>query len=325
MNSIVQNAPRQKMTFQANKLFGVKAPDSVTITGYAPGHGRQEHVRKPNPNYFFSPLTEDLHAWHEHMKRPLMVFGPTGCGKSSTIIEFYSRLNIPLHRVNGSIKLEDFHLEGKDGIKGGDTGFEYGPLALAMIHGEPFLLDEADRCKPELLVWLNTVLDGEPLTIAANGGEEIRPAKGFRFIATANTPGDGGMSTKGSYVSAQRQDAASIDRFDYIKADYQPKEIELQILLASYKIDKQVAEKMIDVATSIRKAYEADDIEMTFSLRSLQAWIEWMMIYARKPNPFMYSLDRAFGNALCAESRMLLEENVKKVGLIDDSSIQGGN
>jgi len=326
MNAIVQQTPatHQTMDYQVNRVFGVKAPDNVTIKGLAPGHSRQEFVPRGNAQHVFGSLTGELHAWYAHIKDPLMVVGPTGCGKSSTIVEMASRLNIPLHRVNGHARLEPGDLEGYKALSGGKTYQDYGPLAQAMTYGEWFMMDEIDRCDPTFTVWLNTILEGAPLVIAGNGGEVIRPKKGFRFIATANTNGDGGMSSNGSYGSAMRQDMAYMDRFMLVETDYLDPQVELNVVLNAFRVDSSIAERMIKVANSTRKAFLAGEIDVTFSTRTLLRWVHLMMLFSAKPDSWMFSLNRALGFRTNETGRQLLKEYLTTHGLVSTSN-QGGN
>lgn len=121
----------------------------------------------------------------------LYVSGPSGCGKTTMALQVAARLGWGVEQITLSGKSESADLIGHAALRKGELVYEYGPLVRAMRNGEILILNEIDLMPPSDLAALNDVLDGKPLIIAQNCGEIIKPAPGFRVIATANTNGMG--------------------------------------------------------------------------------------------------------------------------------------
>ncbi|VDK34052.1 unnamed protein product [Taenia asiatica] len=146
---------------------------------------------------------------------PVLLVGETGCGKT-TICQIFAELNgQTLHCVNchqyteaadflgGLRPVRTSHLEGDGGA--GDDGrlFEWvdGPLVVAMLRGESFLLDEISLADDAVLERLNSLLEpdrrlclaercGGGGTTTLSSSDEITAAPDFRLFATMNPGGD---------------------------------------------------------------------------------------------------------------------------------------
>lgn len=176
------------------------------------------------PEWFF-----DLGLWITRLRdQPLFLTGPTGCGKTLGIKQLVARFNWPVYEITGHSRLEIPELVGHYVMKDGSMSFEYGPLARAMKYGGLFLFNEIDLVDPAVLAGLNTILDGSPLCIAETGGEIVQPHPAFFFSATANSAGAGDVS--GIYTGVLRLNAAFMDRFFVVEADYLSEEQELKLL-----------------------------------------------------------------------------------------------
>lgn len=170
------------------------------------------------------------------MKKNLMIFGPTGCGKTQLLREFCSRTGRSLFRFQcnedtepsalfGTWKLcrplvkedpaEDAGLieKGVAGIAraierlavamkkstglGPEMTFVYGPvLRWATTPNSVLLLDEFDQLLPSVAMSLNAVLDGDDIVVPETG-ERITPAPGCLVAATGNTNGRGSAGGNG--------------------------------------------------------------------------------------------------------------------------------
>jgi len=92
------------MNYEIRSTFKIDAPKTVTIKGRTPGHPA---VPPADEQYFFRQATlSDLFTWYLLGERSLYLTGPTGCGKSSVIIEVAARLSIPLWNVIAHSRLE---------------------------------------------------------------------------------------------------------------------------------------------------------------------------------------------------------------------------
>lgn len=245
------------------ELIPVRAPERMTPTCDA--------------NHFFSKDLLKLGLmWIDDNigEQNLLITGPKGAGKSSFISQLCARLGIQLWRVacHGRLEFQElvggFRVVARNG--GTDMIWVDGPLVSAARVGGVLLLDEGNFLSPSALGALNTVLDGSPILIPETG-ELVIPARGFRVAFTGNAVngGDDAASHKG----IQRMNTAFLDRFLCGEVDYLPETEEAQVLNRTVPdLEGDVIQKMVKLATAVRKQHKNGEMEATLSTRVLCRW-----------------------------------------------------
>ena len=305
--------------YTLKERFKINVPDTITVRGY---ETRTENVPDIDLDYEFAPdILRDIYNWWNcETKDGIFLFGPHGCGKTTSITQFCARLNIPVYEKTLFERMRFEELVGSYQLVGGSTIINYGPLSKAMgVEDAPgvFLMNESDRSHPGVLTGMNEVMQGNPLDVL--GHETLKPLPGFKVAATANT----GMllgDTTGIYAGAKRQNAAFIDRFWQVKTTYPSKEVEAKVLEKKVPgLPTKIREKMIDVANDVRASFigtsnRADAREVTISTRALIRWATMALIYkdaeAKGVNPILYSLDRSVLNVAREETRAAIHQVV---------------
>ncbi len=89
----------------------------------------------------------------------LFLIGPTGCGKTSLVVQAAARLHWPVQMVpvHGRLELDD--MLGQKVLDNGCTPFLYGALSIAVRDGHILILDEMDVADPAELAGLYDLLD----------------------------------------------------------------------------------------------------------------------------------------------------------------------
>ncbi len=218
------------------------------------------------------------------------ITGDRGVGKSSGVEQFYSRLGIPVVRVNGHANMEISDLIGMFQIVDGDTKWIDGPLTLAARHGAIFLMDEADALLPEVLIGLNQVMERSSFTIPELQ-EEIQLHNMFRLIFAGNTAGYGDES--GEYDGTSKQNSASMDRFSFAHWVHPCMTDEMEIIRNHTGFPIEVEPFVAAAIQGACDTRKADNETPSISTRSLIRWVRKMSVFSGKP--FMYSFDRAIG------------------------------
>ena len=282
--------------FPIADTFGIPAPASMTVEGFADAQNPYIPARKP---YVFrrDHLRDVLAFLGSPNGDGLYVTGPTGSGKTSLLEQVASRLNWGVNAATGHGRLEFNDLLGQYMLaEGGAMKWIDGPLTLAVRHGHLFLLNEIDAVDPAELIGLNEIVEGKPLAIPQTG-EVIRPHPKFRLAATGNSAGSGDPS--GLYQGVLRQNIAFLDRFRLMEVGYPEPADEMKLLADVVPtMPATVMESMVRVANEIRKVFVGGPdgsgmLSVTLSTRGLVRWASLVATFKSAPNALAYSLDRA--------------------------------
>ena len=253
----------------------------------------------------------------------LWLSGPTGCGKTSVILEIAARLNWPVVQVTCHGSMEFAELRGQfvvESVKGSQNPvmrYRHGPLATAMKEGYLLLINEIDLMEPSELAGLNDVLEGRPLVIAENAGEVIVPHENFRVIVTANSNGAGDAT--GLYQGIQSQNLAAMDRYRTLLVDYPTADIEKKILAkVAPQLPAALHQKMVKLAKEIRSAFIGSDgtrgnLSVTMSTRTLVRWAQLSVDFLGAPNAVKEALNPSLLNRCTRDERVAIEELAKLV------------
>jgi cobaltochelatase CobS len=204
------------------------------------------------------------------MNVPVLAWGHAGTGKTTTLLQICARTQRPAIRIQHTINTEEAHVIGQWIVKKGETVFQYGPLALAMLHGWVYIADEYDFALPSVLAVYQPVLEGNALFIKDAPPEMrvVKPHPNFRFCATGNTNGSGDET--GLYQGTQLQNAANYDRFGItVQVRYMKPELETLVVMNQAKTSRKDAEKLVDFANRVRETFDKGTISTTVSPRAL--------------------------------------------------------
>lgn len=224
------------------------------------------------------------------MKRNLLIYGPTGCGKTALISQICARTGRAMFRYQCSEDSEVTQLFGtyklcktpQNGVTVAASGNEGNPAAAAaqqmsalsatpemMFVDGPvlrwartpnsiLLLDEWDQLPPSIAMSLNGVLDGDDLLIPETG-ERVQIAPGCLIVATGNTNGRGSAGGNGGnaslYKGVKRQNIASLDRFFVVNATYLSEAEEIVLLQNQVGMPEAAAKAMAKLASSVRSQF----------------------------------------------------------------------
>lgn len=97
-----------------------------------------------NNTPFYEPSSDECELFERAWKNrlPLLIKGPTGCGKTRFVSHMAARLNLPLYTVACHDDLTAADLVGRHLIGDGETIWNDGPLTRAVREGGICYLDE---------------------------------------------------------------------------------------------------------------------------------------------------------------------------------------
>ena len=97
------------------------------------------------------------HAWQRGL--PLLLKGPTGCGKSRLVEYMAAKLGRPLVTVSCHDETSAVDLLGRWLVRGDETVWQDGPVTRAVREGAILYLDEIAEARPDVVVVLHPLTD----------------------------------------------------------------------------------------------------------------------------------------------------------------------
>ena len=257
-------------------------------------------ARIPEKNSAFVPFGEfDVIRQIIKSKQfhPVFITGLSGNGKTFQIEQACALEKVEHIRINITLETDEDDLIGGFRLKNGETVFELGPVAVAMLRGCPITIDEIDLASPKVMC-LQPVLEGKPLTIKKLG-VVIAPKPGFTVFATANTKGRG--SDDGRFAGTNLLNEAFLERFPItVEQAYPSIQVEKKILLKSYEQLGRPAtaenitffETLARWAETIRVTYFEEGIEDLISTRRLVHIVKTFAIFPNESQALALCLNR---------------------------------
>jgi len=199
------------------------------------------------------------HAWRQQL--PLLLKGPTGCGKTRFVEHMAARLARPLITVSCHDDLSASDLVGRFLIGQGNTVWSDGPLARAVRSGAICYLDEVVEARKDTTVVLHPLADDRRLLPIERTGEQLLAPPEFMLVISYN-PGYQNL-LKGLKPSTRQ-------RFVALTMSYPTPEIEASIVQSETGVSEAQARQLVNLAHALRRLTEYD-LEETASTRLLVA------------------------------------------------------
>lgn len=197
------------------------------------------------------------HAWQQGL--PLLIKGPTGCGKTRFVEYMAHKLGRPLYTVACHDDLTAADLVGRHLISGEGTYWSDGPLTRAVREGGICYLDEVVEARKDTTVVLHPLADNRRILPIDRTGEILQAAPGFMLVVSYNP---GYQNLLKSLKPSTRQ------RFVSLRFDFPSPEREEAILLGETGCDADLARRLVNLGQSFR-ALKNQDLEEVASTRLL--------------------------------------------------------
>ena len=234
---------------------------------------------------FYLPIRDEVEvferAWTEQI--PLLLKGPTGCGKTRFVEYMAWHLGQKVYRVAsesgqerqeitgyksgvGSLYTVSCHedltardLTGRYLMKGGEAVWVDGPATMAVKEGAILYLDEVVEARKDVAVAIHPLTDYRRMLPIEALGTQIEAPKTFMVVLSYNP---GYQSIRKNLKPSTKQ------RFVALNFSYPPPDKEITIVAKESGVDPANARKLVLLAGDIR-GIATIDLEEGVSTRSL--------------------------------------------------------
>jgi nitric oxide reductase NorQ protein len=174
---------------------------------------------------------------------PLLLKGPTGCGKTRFMQYLAWRLGRPLVTVSCHDDLSTSDLVGRYLVQGNEAVWQDGPLTMAVRAGAICYLDEIVEARKDTIVVIHPLTDNRrELPVEKQGRLYLAPAE--FMLAVSYNPGY--QSVLKDLKPSTRQ------RFVSLNFDYPAPQLEEEIVVRESGADRELAGRMVQLAVMTR-------------------------------------------------------------------------
>ena len=188
---------------------------------------------------------------------PLLLKGPTGCGKTRFVAHMAARLGRTLYTVACHDDLSAADLIGRYLLKGGETVWVDGPLTRAVREGAICYLDEVVEARKDVAVVLHPLTDDRRILPIDRTGEELAASPGFMLVASYNP---GYQNILKTLKPSTRQRFLSVE-FGFPKPEH-----ETPVVMRESGLDQDRAALLVRLAGKLR-GLKGQDLEEGVSTR----------------------------------------------------------
>jgi nitric oxide reductase NorQ protein len=203
----------------------------------------EKHIIGREPYYL--PVGKEVSLFEAAYrgKLPVMLKGPTGCGKTRFIEYMAWRLNRPLITVACHEDLSATDLVGRFLLEGDETVWHDGPLTTAVKHGAICYLDEVVEARKDTIVLIHPLTDDRRILPVEKRGTVLQAPDEFMLVVSYNP---GYQSVLKDLKQSTRQ------RFVGLEFDYPPAHLEASVLMHEGNIDEQTARDLVLIGEKVR-------------------------------------------------------------------------
>lgn len=194
---------------------------------------------------FYLPVANEARVFRAayQQRLPVLLKGPTGCGKTRFIESQAYALKLPLFTVSCHEDLTANDLLGRLVLKGGEVEFIEGPLTLAATYGGIAYLDEIVEARKDTIVAIHSLTDHRRQLALEKIKTVIDAHPDFLLVCSYNP---GYQSIVKSLKPSTKQ------RFVGISFDYPSEKKEIEVVTGETGIDSDQARRLVRLAGKIR-------------------------------------------------------------------------
>ncbi len=240
-------------------------PDRLPASATGPGEGTHDIVppARPTPEApYYEPQGREVEVFEAAYRQrlPVMLKGPTGCGKTRFLEHMAWRLDRPLVTVSCHEDLTSSDLVGRFLLEGSETVWQDGPLTRAVKAGAICYLDEIVEARTDSTVIIHPLTDHRRRLPLEKTGREVAAHPDFLLVISYNP---------GYQTVLKDLKPSTKQRFVALNFDFPAEETERRILVNEVAgLDADVAARLVAVARKARalKDHGLDEVTSTRAL-----------------------------------------------------------
>ena len=194
---------------------------------------------------YYRPVADEVELFEAaySVRMPMMLKGPTGCGKTRFVEHMAWKLNKPLITVACNEDMTASDLVGRFLLDANGTRWQDGPLAVAARHGAICYLDEVVEARQDTTVVIHPLTDNRRVLPLEKKGELVQAHPDFQIVISYNP---GYQSLMKDLKQSTKQCFGALD-FNYPEHD-----IETEIVAHETGVSTDVAAKLVGIAERAR-------------------------------------------------------------------------
>ncbi|MGH7846635.1 MAG: CbbQ/NirQ/NorQ/GpvN family protein [Candidatus Binatia bacterium] len=208
----------------------------------------EEYVIKEKP--FYLPVGPEVEVFEAAYARklPVLLKGPTGCGKTRFVEYMAHRLGpVPLITVACHEDLTATDLVGRYLLEAQETRWLDGPLTRAVKAGAICYLDEIVEARKDTTVLIHPLTDHRRILPVERRGQVLEADEGFLLVISYNP---GYQTVLKDLKHSTRQ------RFIAIEFDYPPEELERDIVRHESALSEEDSGRLAHLGAKVRNLRE---------------------------------------------------------------------
>lgn len=194
---------------------------------------------------FYRAIDDEVEVFRAAARRglPVLLKGPTGCGKTRFVEAMAHELGRELFTVAGHEDMTSADLVGRFLLRGGETVWVDGPLTRAVREGAICYLDEIVEARQDTVVVIHPLADHRRQLPIDRLGTTLQAKPGFQLVISYNP---GYQSVLKNIKESTRQ------RFIAIELDFPPAQTETEIVAHEAGIGRETASALVALGRAIR-------------------------------------------------------------------------
>ena len=198
---------------------------------------------------YYQPVAQEVEMFEAAyaLRLPLMLKGPTGCGKTRLVEHMAWKLKRALVTVACNEDMTAADLVGRYLLDADGTKWHDCPLTHAVRHGGICYLDEVVETRQDTTVVIHPLTDARRQLPLDKKGELVRAHPDFQLVVSYNP---GYQSHTKDLKQSTRQ------RFLALDFSYPPSEVEARIVMRESGVEPALAVKLVTIAEQSRLLVE---------------------------------------------------------------------